>query len=63
MFQVSRPEWNAIRLRGLFITSEGAVVVITDSGLVMNPTSPVVPPSRLFKYPGPTHLHERVMPQ
>ena len=60
IFQIERINWNFLKLRGLLITSEGAVFAITDSALIINPTGQVAPPKRLFQYPGNAHLHQRV---
>jgi hypothetical protein len=60
VFQIERINWNFLKLRGLLITSAGAVFAITDSALIINPTGQVAPPKRLFQYPGNAHLHQRV---
>lgn len=58
-FQIERRRPNLIKIRGVFRTSAGAILVGSDSGLVMNPTQPVAAPVPLFRYPSATNLHIR----
>jgi hypothetical protein len=60
MFRIDRPQWDVLNLRGVFITDQGAVIVVNDAGLVLNPTSPVGPPATLFKYPSGKYPQARV---
>lgn len=59
-FQIERPRENLIRIRGVFITSKGFVLVSTNQGLFGNPTRPVPPPEPLFAYPSDKNFHKRL---
>lgn len=58
-FQIERPRENLIRIRGVFVTSQGEVIVSTDSGLFGNPTRPVPAPRAIFMYPSSKNLGKR----
>jgi hypothetical protein len=60
IFQIERPQWNLLRIRGLFISSDGSIFVVNENELAINPIQPVQPPSRLFEYPSKSHLHQRL---
>jgi hypothetical protein len=51
IFQIERPRANVIRLRGIFVTSKGDLLVGTDSGVSVNPTVPVAAPSPHVRVP------------
>jgi hypothetical protein len=59
IFSIERPEWDVLRIRGRFVSSKGDVYEVNDTGIDINPTRPVPPPAKLFKYPSTDHLHER----
>lgn len=61
-FQIERPSHNNIRLRGIFRTSNGTVVIAGNEGLYFNPTTPIPAPATLFVYPSTNNLHKRVSP-
>ena len=58
-FQIERPKENLLKVRGIFRTSQGALLVATDNGIMYNPTTPTPPPQRLFRYPSAVNLHIR----
>jgi hypothetical protein len=57
--QIQRPEPNVLKFRGVFRDSKGDTFVSTDKRTMLNPTTDVARPERLFVYPSKQHLHER----